>query len=371
MNLKNKQIVILSPNDNLGGAEQYLKMIAEEFLRQGYSVDVFFLKRSESGAWSEIKDSKIKLHFTKQTREKYGIFSTLWKLVSNRKEEYEYVFTSHVHVNSYVSLLRKFKIIKAKKHIARESTSVFRRFTGLKLRVFKFHYLLNYGNIDLLICQTEYMRNQLIEGIPSLDKKTIVRTIPNPVDIKRLSANGSSIKTELENYIVSAGRLIPEKGYDILIDAFSIIKQDRKDLKLVILGEGQDRGMLEEKIKLLNLQGEVILKGFVNDVYPWFRGAEACVVSSRIEGFPNVLLQMMSQNNKVVSTLCAGGVEDIKGLVTAETNNVESLHNAITQCLDNDSTPNRALFDKELESRSVEKFLEKVEGYLNTLNHEA
>lgn len=360
-----RKILIVLPNDVLGGAEQFLHMIGHFFYFKGFTVDVFFLKKKTTNAWNNVNDNRFRLYYTNNVKEKYGVISLFYKLVLNYNTRYDYVFTSHTHVSSFISLLRKLKIVKANYHIARESTSIFKRFTGFKLLVFKYHYSFNYNNIDLLICQTDFMKEQLVESMPSLAKQIKIKVIPNPINL--IDLNKKEIRTSVKyyNYIVSAGRLIPEKGFDILIDAFSRIKLDRKDIKLVILGEGQDRRMLEDKIKSLGLQGEVILQGFVDDVYPWFKGAEACVVSSRIEGFPNVLLQMMSQNNKVVSTLCAGGIEDIEGLIIAETNNVESLYTSISQCLENDSTTNRVLFDKELQSRSVDRFLEKIEEYLN------
>src|SRR5690606_20880375 len=113
------------------------------------------------------------------------------------------------------------------------------------------------------------------------------------------------------NFIVTAGRLIHEKGYDILINAFAELKEKYPDLKLIILGYGDLKQELIYLATSLNIEQDVIFWGFVENVYPFFKKAKACVISSRVEGFPNVLLQMMSQNSNVVSTTCAGGIDTI------------------------------------------------------------
>jgi glycosyltransferase involved in cell wall biosynthesis len=88
-----------------------------------------------------------------------------------------------------------------------------------------------------------------------------------------------------------------------------------------------------------------------------------CVVSSRIEGFPNVLLQEMSQNEKVVSTLCAGDIDRIPGLFTCKPNDEDDLLRAMQECLEADTSGNRALFDEELQGRSIDKFIEQVQRF--------
>mgnify|MGYP000093608901 FL=1 len=71
---------------------------------------------------------------------------------------------------------------------------------------------------------------------------------------------------------------------------------------------------------------------------------------------------MMSQNNNVVSTKCAGGIDEIKGIIVSETVSVKSLYDAMKNCLLNvNNENNRALFDLELESRSIDSFIKKID----------
>lgn len=358
------RILIALPNDNLGGAEQYLKMVAEFFFQEGYQVDVYFLKKRVSGAWNELETTDFILHFTSHTREKYGVCDLFRNLWSNKDIHYQYVFTSHIHLNSFVALLRKMKIVNAEYHIARESTSTFKRYKGLKLFIFKLQYILNYNKIDLLICQTDFMYDQLKKAVPRLVNSIKVKTIPNPINLKNPKMVGEDHILPFSNFIVSAGRLIPEKGFDILIEAYFQLQKEFSTIKLVILGEGHLRDALENRINELSLNDQIYLPGFIDNVYPYFNQAKLCVVSSRIEGFPNVLLQMMSQNDKVVSTLCAGGIEDIKGIETAETSNIESLYRAMKRSLNEDTRVNRNLFDSELGKRSIGSFINTIKTEL-------
>jgi trehalose-6-phosphate synthase len=113
------------------------------------------------------------------------------------------------------------------------------------------------------------------------------------------------------------------------------------------------------------LEEDVILPGMVENVYPYFKNARMCVVSSRIEGFPNVLLQMMSQNEKVVSTLCAGDIDKLEGVFTCKPNDEDDLLRAMAACLEADTSENRELFDRELQDRSIDKFIERVKSFEN------
>lgn len=357
------RVLILVPNDILGGAEQYLKNIATYMFSEGHEVDVFFLKKETGSGWQDVA-GEVHLFFTSSKKERMGVIACFAKLFRNRRTKYEYVFTSHIHINSFVAFLRRINVIKARSHVARESTSIFMRYKGLKLAVFKSHYKLNYHKIDLLICQTDFMLKQLKEGVPSLFNKIKIKVIPNPIKTVSLQSFREEDEVTFSNYIVSAGRLIPEKGFDLLIESFGILSKSLPDLNLVILGEGVMRSELQNKINDLGLTDKVSLHGFVKNVYPYFEKAKLCVVSSRIEGFPNVLLQMMSQNTNVVSTLCAGGIKELEGVITCQNNDKFSLVNAMQCALNRDTSKNRHLFDKQLGERSLDAFVGKVKHYL-------
>src|SRR5690606_25216854 len=211
------------------------------------------------------------LFFTKNKKERWGVLSCLLNLARQRRKQYEYVFTSHIHLNSYAGLLIHFGIIKTKFFIGRESTSIFKRFTGMQLRMYRFMYRFGYNKLDLLICQTNFMKEQLAQALPKLASKIKIEVIPNPINLKKSAIENENFEFKNQKYIVSAGRLIQLKGFDLLIKAFALIKVRHPDLKLIILGEGTERENLEALAKELGIMESVLLVGFQDNVYPYFR----------------------------------------------------------------------------------------------------
>jgi len=357
-----RKILIVLPTDNLGGAEKVLKMIARHYINNA-NVSVFFLQKRSTSLWDDLLINKnITLDYGKSKSSALGLINLLYFILKCRK--YHHIFSSQTIINGFIGLLIKLRLIQTKFFIARESTTVFNRFSGIKLFRYRLIYYLGYRYIDLLICQTELMKNQFIKNLPFISEKINIKTIPNPIEFTEiLTPRTDSIFNE--EYIVAAGRLIEEKGFDILIDAFNLLQNDYYNLKLVILGEGPLRSHLETKIRNLNLVDKVLLPGRVSNVLAYFNLAKVCVVSSRVEGFPNVLLEMMSQNTNVVSTKCAGGIDELEGVFVVEVNDVSGLVQHLKIILDSDTSHNRVLFDKELKSRSINEFINKIEFFLN------
>lgn len=358
-----KKVLVHLQFDDLsrGGAESILFQISYYLALQGAEVHVVFLKPRLRGDWEVYKGKNWHLHYGKGRK-----FQLLWFLAINfwrlRKLSFDISFTSIVEHTAIFGLLKHTHMLKIKTIIGRESTSIFKRFHGIKLLQKRLLYYIGYPFVDILICQTTCMKEQLLEHLPWLQKKANVCVIPNPVDFKKIREMEKEA-TDTFNwrpYIVAAGRMIPEKGFDVLLCAFKMLSNDYPELKLVILGDGKLRSEIVKLAKELVLSDKLVLTGIVKNVYPYFRQAKMCVVSSRIEGFPNVLLQMMSQNEKVVSTLCAGDIDKIKGLYTCPTCDETALYKAMKDCLMSDTRCNRALFDEELESRTIDKFVTKV-----------
>lgn len=355
------------PDDLIGGgAQQVLFTIINYFIGQGKQCAVIFLVKKKHHGWEKLED-KCKIVYLNNTSVYKGFFGAA-KHIASLKKSYtiKHVISSQALINGLLGFLKFSGVLKNSKLVLRESTSIFLRFSGFKLLLYKTAYIIGYKQADLIICQTNLMKEQLIDALPWLEKKNKIVVLPNPINFKEITTKASQkLYFNISNFMVAAGRIIPEKGFDILIEAFHLLED--KTLKLVILGVGEDEQQekLTTLIQKLKLEDRVILYGYVKNVYPIFKKAKLCVVSSRIEGFPNVLLQMMSQNNKVVSTLCAGEIANINGLVTCKPKNVEALKNALTKSL-NSNSDNREVFDSYLQSRSINIFIEKLLLQLNS-----
>jgi glycosyltransferase involved in cell wall biosynthesis len=111
--------------------------------------------------------------------------------------------------------------------------------------------------------------------------------------------------------VVAAGRLVEQKGFDLLISAFSRLAADFPDWGLIIFGDGPLRSALERQIGSLGLGGRVTLPGISTVPRGWLPSGSILALSSRYEGFPNVLLEAMAAGKAVVSFDCDFGPSDI------------------------------------------------------------
>jgi len=139
--------------------------------------------------------------------------------------------------------------------------------------------------------------------------------IDNPIDIDEIKLlKNEPIEDypmlEKNNFIVSAGRLSISKGFYQLIDKFDECIED-KNIKLVILGEGEQRKGLEKFIKERGLNDRVILTGFQKNPYRFISKAKYFILNSDHESFGNVIIEAMACGTTVVSRDCDFGPRHI------------------------------------------------------------
>lgn len=140
-------------------------------------------------------------------------------------------------------------------------------------------------------------------------RKDVVHVIPNSVSTSIANSDTADVAPELDGggrHVVGMGRLDTKKGFDLLLRAFATCRDRRPDWKLTILGDGEERQRLEALAKQLGVMSHVRLPGTVADPTPVLRRADLFVLPSRVEGFPNALLEAMALGVPVVATDCGG-----------------------------------------------------------------
>lgn len=153
-----------------------------------------------------------------------------------------------------------------------------------------------------IVMQTEAARSRLA---PTARAKAVV--IPNPVTL----APGLVAHPGPGNRLVAAGRLVEQKGFDLLIRAFAMAAREIPEARLTIFGEGPLRGTLETLARSLDVAGRVSLPGISRSPSDWISAGDAFVLSSRYEGFPNVLLEALAARLPVVAVDCPWGPSEI------------------------------------------------------------
>jgi glycosyltransferase involved in cell wall biosynthesis len=139
------------------------------------------------------------------------------------------------------------------------------------------------------------------------------RIIPDPV-VAPPSCSDSNTRGDGDRagrVLVAMGRLVPQKGFDILLNVFSGIAERHPDWSLKILGSGPLGAELETQSKVLGLANRVHFTGEVSDPFPVLRAADLFVLSSRFEGFGLALCEAMACGLPVVSFDCPSGPGDI------------------------------------------------------------
>ncbi|MBF2064066.1 MAG: glycosyltransferase family 4 protein [Calothrix sp. C42_A2020_038] len=114
-----------------------------------------------------------------------------------------------------------------------------------------------------------------------------------------------------KKWVVAMGRLLPQKGFDILLSAFAKIAHLHPDWQLLILGKGELRDELEQRKESLGLSNKVVFLGAVSNPFAILRRAKLFVMSSRHEAFPMALGEAMACGLPAISTDCHSGPREI------------------------------------------------------------
>jgi glycosyltransferase involved in cell wall biosynthesis len=221
-----------------------------------------------------------------------------------------------------------------------------------------------YRAADRIVALSEGVREELIEdiGLP----QTQVTTIHNPVDVEAWRERAQSARRSAPPWppfggdgpvLVAVGRLIRQKGFDLLLRALAQCQGAGRSARLVIVGEGPARANLTELARQLGLADRVLFASFVADPAPWYAHGDVFVLPSRWEGFGHVIVEAMACGLPVIAFDCPHGPRDIlgsgEGGVLVAPEDVRALAAAIDRML---SAPGESARLANEASRSAERF---------------
>ena len=188
--------------------------------------------------------------------------------------------------------------------------------TLLKGRLYTSLELWTNQGLDLYITVSEKDRQMLLaSGIPEKAIELIYNTID--LDISSIPGNSEGLKKEFDlppQAIVCTGigRLVPQKGFDILIEAFAQIAAQVPDLYCLIIGEGEDREKLSTQIHGAGLEKRIRLLGYQDrsKAMSILKSSDIFVMPSRYEGTPIALLEAAALGRPILAA-CAGGIPEL------------------------------------------------------------
>jgi glycosyltransferase involved in cell wall biosynthesis len=188
---------------------------------------------------------------------------------------------------------------------------------GLKIRAYELLDRINLRWMDRIVCVSESQAQRLERWrVP----RRLIVVIPNAIDTGRFSPKGSASRRVIQNlfsepvrFIVgAAGRLSPEKGFDVLIEAAAETVSRMPNTGFVLFGDGPQRVALAKLVAARGLYGRFILAGYRDDMDRLLPACDVFVQSSYTEGMPNVVLEACAAGVPVIATAVGGTPEIVR-----------------------------------------------------------
>lgn len=298
-----------------------------------------------------------------------GQFPSEWPALRRLPtEEFDLVFASHFRVNAALSAARRVGLLKTKRLVTRESTVLTDRARGARLLAYKLLYRA-YGAQDEIWAQTSYMADRVKEVLPT-SAASKVRVVPNPVDVMGVRARAMQAlpqewaeRLQQRSYIAWCGRLIDIKNPVLAVDTLAALHQmGKSDTGLLFIGSGPLEAEVREAAARRGLQDAVAFAGQQANPFPLMRMCRAGLLTSRREGFPNVLLEMMSIDiPSIITTDCAGDLGSLSGVDVVAAQEPGDLAAALALRLSKPAFQESS-YSRVLRTRNPASFVERLLG---------
>ncbi len=315
--MHSQKILIFINSLTSGGAERVTVSLAHYLVRQGYAVTLVTMHGTERDFF-ELNEQVKRISL-----ELAGEFRGLGRITANirratalrrmvKKESPDVVLgmqTTCAVLSILACLGLSIRVVVSERNFPDRKEA--RRQWAMLRRMF---YRLAHGHAAQTREAAEWLRKHT--------RAKNIHVVPNPVSWPLPECNPVLDPEELlgrdDKLVLAAGSLSRQKGFDLLIQAFAAACQDHPEWKLLILGEDGDkeggagqRRVLEELVQDKGLAGRVLMPGRAGNMGDWYERADLYVLSSRYEGFPNVLLEAMAAGCACISFDCDTGPRDI------------------------------------------------------------
>ncbi|MBT8394070.1 MAG: glycosyltransferase family 4 protein [Bacteroidia bacterium] len=330
-----RKIAFIIQSLGLGGAQRVISTLANNFI-ESYKVTIItfineepFYKLNNNiqviSCYEEMNPSSNSLE---ALRSNYLLFKKVNSIVKNNKFDILIGFMTTANVlTTMVGRLNKLPVIIS------ERTNPYHQ----KLpKSWKFLRTISYRFSNMLVVQSEVIKYYFEGNIP--ENKLVI--LPNPLSIefsnKRLLNNSS----EKKNIILSVGRLVKSKSFDVLIRAFA--QTNYTKWELWIAGDGPEFNNLLKLTIELNLRRNVKLLGLVKDISTLYNSSKIFAFSSTFEGFPNTLIEAMHFGLACISTDCPTGpselIQDGENGYLVPINDIDLMSLKMSDLMESDST---------------------------------
>lgn len=291
-----------------GGAEKAMVKLANGLSSKGFNVELLV-------GDSEGPNRKAVYETIKTTEWNRGSVSRCLPHLRRylAKSEPDVLITTGLHACVIVAIAHFFTR-SSTKIVAREALPISIELEQGRLlkTLCRFFYPRFHAMVSMTHCQADDRRSVIRQKMTTLEV-----VIPNSVDWDKVDLLRSqplhpSLPPSFEGqaFILSMGRLIEQKQFDLLLKAFAEIK-DRISHNLIILGEGRLRDSLANQCEVLGLTDRVWLPGYAENPYAFLEHADMYVLCSKFEGMPNGLIDAVAMGTSAVATDCRCGPSEV------------------------------------------------------------
>lgn len=304
------KIGLLLPSLAGGGAERNMLILANRFVEFGHNVTL--LVADASGPLRSLVPSGVEFVDLKAGR----MFRSIIPLSAYIRRFQPNVLLSTLEHANLVAIIASYIARSETRVFLREAntlTQIFGRQTGIKPRLMRALVRNLYPRAAGVIAVSEGVAADLRDLVGG---PLSIRTIYNPVVTDDFHSRRQGplphawLARGAPPVIISVGRLTPQKNYPLLLRACAAAFRQVAG-KLIILGDGEERGRLIHLAKSLGLDSAVDFLGFVGNPLPFLSNARVFVLSSDWEGLPNALIEALACGTRVISTDCPSGPREI------------------------------------------------------------
>jgi glycosyltransferase involved in cell wall biosynthesis len=295
-----------------GGAQRAMLNLAQGIARRGYAVDLV-LARAEGPYLADVPAS-VRVVDLKAARVLSGLPALIRYL---RRERPQAMVSALAYVNIVALWARRMAGVPLRMIVNEQNTLSYSASHSQRRRARLMPALVKryYPWADGVVTVSEGVGDDLarVTGIP----REAIKVIYNPA-VMALAVQERA-KAPLDHpwfkpgqppVMIAVGRFHVQKDFLMLIQAFAQVRKAQR-ARLLILGEGRERPMLEALVQQLGVEQDVSLPGFVTNPFAYMARATLFVLSSRWEGLPTVLVEALCCGTPVIATDCPSGPREI------------------------------------------------------------
>ena len=351
------KVVLCIPSLQTAGAEKFVVDLATNLDCTKVKIYVAITRNNEIGIYGELlKKQNIEI-VDLSGKNVFQMFMKQYRFFQKIRPD-----VIHTNIGSlfHVMVMSKILNIKGRLYTVHNEAKLLYGESKLRKKVYKLAFSF-FGFEPVAICNS--IKESFVEAFGSNYEN--MYTINNGVDIERFKPSDLSIDSQQIQFI-NTGTMYWIKNQKEIIEAFSVIAKKYSNVKLTILGDGQERNNLENLVKEKEILNKVYMPGICKNVEDYLKSADVYISSSLTEGLPLSMLEAMACGLPIITSNVGGCVDivktDLNGIVYRKQNTKE-LINAMDRIIKNTSyrkslaKNSRSMAESWSEKKCAEKYL--------------